>query len=153
MTIIDQDLKKYGNIPNRIIGQIWDSVGHSSVAITALAIALYPNGSMKQTIAQWILKTYATIYVPIQNHFVRAVDSFCDNLARTPALIFCSKTDKIATLEFAKKYAQQWRNNGTDVTLKCFPDSPHVRHYQAYSEDYLNSVKSHWRKVNLLERK
>lgn len=90
---------------------------------------------------------------PLQRHFQDAMENFNNNLAKSPALVVVSKTDPIGTEDYAKYLVGLWRKNGMDVTLKVFEDSPHVKHYKVYREEYLKLMHDLWEKVKLLDRK
>lgn len=148
-----QDPDKYGKIPNRIIGQVWDSVTHPSYAIVAIPLAYFPNSKFMQSLTRGLFWFYSKLFKSLWNLISDGIDNFCDDLARAPALIFSSKVDNIGTCQFAEEVVRRWRANGVDVTYKCFPDSEHVKHFKKYPEEYLCLLHNHWKLVKLLERK
>lgn len=146
-------MSKYGNIPNRVIGQIWDSVAHPSMTVVAIPFALFPKNAIMRSFVTGILWLHLKLYGALQRHFTDAVENYYENLVRSPALIFASKIDPIGTPEFMKVLAKRWEANGVDVTFKCFEDSPHIKHFQKYPEEYMKLVHDHWKLVGLLDRK
>lgn len=122
------------------------------MTIVAIPFALYPNNFIMQNLVRGILWFHLTAYQALQRHYDDAVGNFYNNLAKTPALIFASKVDNIGTEKFAREVVDVWRKNGVDVTFKLFPDSPHIKHFQTYRDEYLKYVHAHWEKCKLLER-
>lgn len=107
-----------------------------------------------QNIVRGILWLHLTAYRPLQRHFSDAKVTWLDkNLVKAPALIIASKVDNIGTEKFARETVDAWRKHGVDVTFKLFEDSPHIKHFQAYPDEYLKYVHNHWEKCKLLERK
>jgi Eukaryotic protein of unknown function (DUF829) len=147
-----QNLSKYGEIPKRVIGQIWDSVAHPSMTIVAIPFALFPENVIMRSLVTGILWLHLKIYGALQRHFTDAVDNFYNNLVRSPALIIASKIDPIGTPEFMTELAGRWRDNGVNVTYKCFEDSLHIKHFLKYPDEYLKLVHDHWKLVKLLDR-
>lgn len=45
-----------------------------------------------------------------------------------------------------EKFAEERKKRGVDVTELCFEDSPHVKHFSWYKEEYTNSVISFLKK-------
>lgn len=146
-------MEKYGNIPGRTIGQIWDSVANSDKTVDALPFAFFPNNKLLETLMRAALRCHLFIYRPLQPHYTEALNNYLNHIIRAPALIFASKTDFIGTEEYAERIVKNWRSIGIDVTYKCFEKSPHVKHYQTYPEEYLKYVHEHWKRTKLLERK
>ena len=136
-----------------MLGQVWDSVAHPDMTIVALPFAFFPKNIVLQSLMRAALWCHLTLYRPLQPHYTNAVNNFYDNLARTPALVFASKVDPIGTESFASEVVKRWRANGVNVTYKCFEDSPHVKHFQTYPDEYLKYLHNHWNLVKLLERK
>ncbi|CRK87336.1 CLUMA_CG001138, isoform A [Clunio marinus] len=145
--MMKKNLPKYGNIPNRVIGQIWDSVAAPRMTIVAIPFALYPNNTFMRSIVTALLWCHLKIYRALQPHYNELWENFCDNLAKTPTLIFASKIDPIGTIKCAEEVIGRWRANGVDVTYKCFEDSPHIKHMQKYPEEYMKYVHDHWKKL------
>lgn len=146
-------MEKYGNLPNRILGQVWDSVTPPTGTVIALPIALSPNNVFLQKIIKSLMQAYIKIYYPIRDHYESGRQNFYDNLAKTPILLFASKADRIAPLEFSNELSEILRANKTDVTLQVFEESDHVSHYKMYPDIYLKSLHQHWERVKLLEKK
>lgn len=146
-------MKKYGNVPKRVIGQIWESVGHPAMALVVVPAAFFPKNLFMQSVAAGVVWLHMKLYPALIQNFDNAVDNFCNNLVRSPALVFGSKTDPIATPEFTERYLSRWRDSGMDVTLKSFDDSPHLKYSRKYPEEYMKSVRNHWKLVKLLDRK
>lgn len=146
-------MEKYGKMPSRVIGQVWDSVTHPKNVIDAFPFALFPNSKIMQSLLRNWLYYHLKYYHALQVHYSEGMQNLYQNLATTPYLIFASKSDAFATESVANELAETWKANGADVTLKVFEDSAHVKHFQKYPEVYLKCLHEHWERVKLLERK
>lgn len=146
-------MEKFSNIPERVIGQCWDSVAPSSKTIVAIPFALFPSNKFLQSIVRGILKLHLTLYRRLQWHYRTALDNYLNTMIKAPALVFASKIDPIGVTEYAQEITDHWRNRGIDVVYKCFDDSPHIKHFQKYPDEYLKHLHEHWDKIKLLERK
>lgn len=89
----------------------------------------------------------------MRQHFDDGSEYFLQNRTKSPALIFCSKVDPVGTEAYARKLMLDWKSRGINVTLKCFDDSEHVKHYLKYPEEYKKLLHDHWDRVKLLDRK
>lgn len=151
--IIKNDLDKYGNIPNRIVGQVLDSAGPPEQVIVAVPFAMFPTNKFLQSIVTAVLKLHLALHRSLLRHYSDAINNVYQNMAKTPALLLCSKVDPIGLKDFNAMLAEKWRANGMNVTYKCFEKSGHVKHYQLYPEEYLKTLHDHWKLVKLLEKK
>jgi len=151
--VMNRDLNKYGNVPKRIVGQVWDSAAHNNQAIVAIPAAMFPTSKFLRSITTVILNIYFGLNRPLMAHFEDTIYNVRNNLVRSPALLLYSKVDPIGLEEFNIKLAKYWRENGIDVTHNCFEASNHVRHFQKYPDIYLKFLHEHWDRVKLLERK
>lgn len=147
--LITKDPKKYGNIPDRVIGQVWDSPANLDKIPVAISRAVAPKNKILKAFVSAILWTHLTLHRPLHHHYVDAINRSFQNMARAPALIFTSHVDPVGTEAHNRKIAELWRNNGMDVTLKCFENSDHVKHFQTYPEEYLKLIEAFWDKVKL----
>lgn len=150
-TFQPQNLQEFGNIPNRIVGQIWDSMTHSSNIIVGYPFAVAPNSKLLQWLIRNFLAVYLKYYHALNVHFNEGIENFHDSSVRSPTLIFVSKSDKIATLDFAKGMADTWKDKGIDVTLKVYDDTAHVKHFLKYPDDYRKTLHEHWKRMKLLK--
>lgn len=146
-------MNKYGNIPNRIIGQVWDSAAHNNQAIVAAPYAMFPTNAFLRLSLTAALKILFTVHRPLIRHYEDCIIRVFDNLIKSPALLLYSKVDPIGLVNHNVKLEAKWRDNGVHVTSKCFEKSGHVKHYQVYTEEYLKYLHNHWKLVKLLERK
>lgn len=92
------------------------------------------------------------LYPALLRNFDNAVENFRNNLVKSPALVFGSKKDRIVTPDFTEAYINKWKDNGVDVTFKCFEGSSHLRYSLDHPEEYLKLVHEHWKRVKLLDR-
>lgn len=145
-------MEKYGGIPNRVIGQVWDSMTHSSMIVNGVPYAILPNNKFLQNILRKLLHFYLKHNHAMQIHFEGCIQNLYQSLATSPQLIFASEVDQIATTHFAKKLADTWKANGAEVTLKVFEDSLHVKHYQKYPDVYMQYLTEHWYRTKLVEK-
>lgn len=146
-------MDKYGNIPKRVVGQVWDSPGPPSKVIIAVPLALYPNNMFMQSAVRTFLRILFNLHKRLEIHYADGVYNMYHNLVKAPALIFTSKTDSIGTVVFANEILDTWKSNGVDVTVKIFEDTEHVKHFQKHPEVYLKYLHEHWERVKLLERR
>lgn len=147
---MENNPEKYNKIPQRVVGQIWDSVTHYDQAIKGLSMGIFPNNAALRTVLAGSLWTFLTLQRRTMRNYVSSIEGFKNNKVTSPALIIGSKIDKIATKEFSEECINRWKNRGTDVNYKLFEDSEHVKHLQKYPEEYLKSIEEHWRKVKLI---
>lgn len=148
-----QNPEKYANIQERIIGQVWDSAAHYDKPRVALPMAIFPKNKPMEMLLASFLWLHFTSYTKLKRHYISAQKDFFENLCRAPALVYASKTDNIGTVDFITSFSKRWQENGIPVTYKCFEDSPHIKHYQKYPEEYLNYLQQHWNRVGLLQVK
>lgn len=144
-------MEKFKSIPDRVIGQVWDSIAHANKTIVAIPFAVFPQNQILQSLVRAILKIHLLAYRPLQAHYQNAMDNFYDSWIKAPALLVSSKIDPIGAPEFAEDLSNYWRSKGVDVVYKCFEDSQHIKHYQKYPDEYLKLLHAHWEKVKLLE--
>jgi hypothetical protein len=151
--MMDRSSSKYVEVPQRVIGQVWDSVTHYSRALEAIPIGTFPNSIVLQSIFAGSLWAFLKLQRVTMKNFVSGIANFKANKVSSPALFIGSEIDTIATPEFSMDCIQTWRARGTDVTYKLFNDSQHVLHYRKYPKEYMEAVEELWRKVKLLEKK
>lgn len=147
-----QNPTKYANIPKRVIGQIWEAVGHPLGALVVVPAAIFPKNTVMRTFLAGLVWIHMKLYPALLRNFDNAVENFRDNLVRSPALVFASKNDHIATEEFTDKYVTKWRENKVDVTVKYFENTPHLKYSIKYPEEYMKYIHDHWKLVKLLDR-
>lgn len=144
-------MRTYGNISNRVIGKVFDSVAPPSMSVDAVPFALFPKNNLLQSFARAILKINFNLNKSLRKHYDDGVYNMFYPMATSPALIFVSKKDPFASLNFAIKIADTWKASGVDVKLKVFEDSEHVKHFQKHPEDYLKNLKDFWNHSKLFD--
>jgi hypothetical protein len=147
-----QNMLRYGEVPKRVTGQIYDSPGHPLKVIVAIPIALFPSNTIMQSLIQGLLWMHLKLYPTLIQHYNDGLGHFLRNLSKAPALLITSKPDPMSTPEFIAEIAQNWQENGVDVTVKVFEDSPHIKHFVKYPEEYTKLVHENWKKTRLLDR-
>jgi pimeloyl-ACP methyl ester carboxylesterase len=105
-----------------------------------------------QSLIQGLLWIHLKLHSKLIQHFDDGLGHFLLNLSKAPALLITSKPDPICPPEYLAEIAENWQKIGVDVTVKVFEDSPHVKHFQKYPEEYTKLVHENWKKTKLLER-
>ena len=67
-----------------------------------------------------------------------------------PQLYLYSKADTVATPSLVHKTIHEQQAMGRDVTLHCWEDSPHVRHYLTHPVNYEHHVHTLLKKCQLI---
>jgi pimeloyl-ACP methyl ester carboxylesterase len=142
-------LTRYGEVKNRVIGQIWDSPAHPLKAIVAIPLALFPDNKIMHSLVSGLLWLHLKLYPALTRHYYDGLGRFLKH-SKAPALLMTSKPDPVSTPEFVDEIAQTWKSNDVDVTVKVFEDSPHIKHFQKYSEEYTKLMHENWKKSKLL---
>lgn len=122
------------------------------MAIVAIPFALFPKNPIMQSLVRSFLFVHLKLYRALQVHYKDAIDNYLEHRATAPALFFASKVDPIGTEAFIESVAKRYKERKIDVTYKCFPDSPHIKHFQKYPEEYKKLMHELWDKAKLLER-
>lgn len=111
-----KNVDKYGKIPSRIIGQVWDSMAHTDRIVVAIPFALFPTNKPMRSVITGMFWFHINFYKGMWAHYLDALDNFRGHLARAPALIFASKIDPIGIPSLAEELKEKWEANGVDVT-------------------------------------
>jgi pimeloyl-ACP methyl ester carboxylesterase len=148
--MMDRNPSKYDEVPQRVIGQVWDSAPDDTSVIKGVLMGTFPKNSFLRSISTGFLWSYLKLQRVSMKNLVAGIEAFKANRLTSPALFIGSEFDTIVTPEISLGYAQTWRRKGTDVTCKLFNESEHVSHYQVYPEEYLQTLEELWRKVKLL---
>lgn len=152
LIVMDQDRVKYRNVFNRIVGQIWDSAADIIDIRKHGPKAIFPNNlRLENLMRNYMNYHFETFYELATKHYFRASQAAFDNFIQAPALFYVSKNDLIGDEPSNRRVSNSWIANGTNVTWKCFDNSPHVGHFFKHREEYLRILTDFLIRVGLKE--
>jgi hypothetical protein len=136
----------------RIKGQVWDSVAGLNQIPIGISNSIFRNNKLMEILLRKSIELMLKIFYESKTkYYNRAATYYYKKAIPAPALIFASKVDPIGTEEHAKEIVKNFQAQNIETTLKVFPDSPHVQHFQKYRENFLKTLFDHLKKCNLLK--
>ncbi|XP_076675965.1 transmembrane protein 53-like lethal (2) k09913 isoform X1 [Andrena cerasifolii] len=152
LDLIERDRQKYGNVIDRIIGQVWDSLADVSELSIGTPRAVFPKNEMLQNMLRKYLEYHMkTFQKQSTQYYVRSSQLFHSNSVHSPALFFISNTDPVGTLTNNLRVRAQWESLGVKTYVKIFERSPHVGHYYKYPKEYVAELYGFLNKLNLIQ--
>jgi alpha/beta superfamily hydrolase len=143
--------EKSGSTANRIKGQVWDSIASVDHVSVGISNSFFRQNKFMETLLRKSIEfILAAFFETITKYYYRSSTYFLKSPVRAPVLIFASKIDQIGTASFAKEMAECFESNNIKATLKVFPDSKHVQHYQQHKEEYEIALLDHMKKCSLM---
>lgn len=141
---MSKDRKKYEETTNRIVAQIWDSIIDYETITVGASKAFLLNHPKLHTPLQFFLDAYLRTFPKlVREYYCQSSEMLLRNFIRAPALLITSKVDPACSVISNEKIKSLWKENGTQVTLKCYDESPHVMHFVKYREDYTKTLSNH----------
>lgn len=143
--------KKDGEITNRIIGQIFDSMADLHNIPEGFSKALLKSGSFLQVGVEKALMGYLNL---MENratcHYRRGSHVFYNNPVNVPSLFIYSYTDTVGDATTIQNAMRSLRTNMKydNIYSKAFEDSPHVSHMYRHKEEYLATLKWYLEKID-----
>ncbi|OAD57622.1 hypothetical protein WN48_01596 [Eufriesea mexicana] len=150
LDLIQSDHKKYNNVIDRIIGQVWDSLADVTELSIGTTRAIFPKSEMVQNMFQKYLEYHMkAFYKQSTQYYIRSSQLFHSNLVRSPALFLISKSDPVGTVASNLRVKNNWDALGTKTYVKIFEKSPHVGHYQTYPKEYVAELNAFLNKLHI----
>ncbi|XP_053974774.1 transmembrane protein 53-B isoform X2 [Hylaeus volcanicus] len=150
--IFQNDSQKYGNVLDRIVGQVWDSLADVSELSIGTPRAVFPKNKVLQNMVQKYLEFHMrTFYKSSTQYYKRSSQLFHSNIVHSPALFFVSKVDPVGTITNNMKVRDRWDSLGVKTYVKIFEDSPHVGHFQRYPKEYVGELYAFLNELNLIQ--
>ncbi|XP_044727846.1 transmembrane protein 53 [Chrysoperla carnea] len=144
--------------PVQITGVIFDSApGERRVRTMFKAISAIIGGNIFYNISMSLIMTifictiwlFETVTIKFNSGKTLPSDpigNLKDETFLWPQHFIYSKADELIPYTDIEKFAEERKKRGVDVTELCFEDSPHVKHFSWYKEEYTNSVISFLKK-------
>ncbi|XP_076176359.1 transmembrane protein 53-like lethal (2) k09913 [Ptiloglossa arizonensis] len=152
LDLIKSDYQKYGNVINRIVGQVWDSLADVTELSIGTPRAVFPKNEILRNILQKYLEYHMkTFYKQSTYYYMQSSELFHRNLVHSPALFFVSKTDPVGTLTNNMRVRKQWDSLGVKTYVKIFENSPHVGHFQKHPKEYTAELYAFLNKLQLIQ--
>lgn len=140
-------------VSERIKAQVWDSIaGMKEIPIGVGKTVFLKNDVMQKAMERFLLYYLQLHKNDAENYYIPSESHFHNKAIQAPALIFSSKTDFIGTERLARKLARNFRAQKIPVTSKCFDDSPHVKHFVKYKDEYVQHLMNHLKLCELIEK-
>ncbi|PIK57997.1 putative transmembrane protein [Apostichopus japonicus] len=136
--------KVKGEITNRIMAQIYDSVADMPSIPQGISKALLQHDSLSQRAMSKCLQTYLNVMErPATQHYRRGSKVFHNNPVNAPSLFIYSKSDPVGCYRQNEMVIKNLRTKlGYDnIDTKVFDKSPHVSHMYKHQEEYLATLK------------
>lgn len=150
--LVQSDHKKYNNVIDRIVGQVWDSAADVTELSIGVPRAVFPKNEMLQTMLQKYMEYHLkTFYKQSTQYYIRSSQLFHSNLVRTPALFFMSKVDPVGPITSNYKVKNQWDSLGVKTYVKIFDKSPHVGHFRKYPKEYTAELYAFLGKLSVIQ--
>jgi hypothetical protein len=147
---MDRDLDEYRPLLQRFKGQVWDSTTYIMGVSSGVANAMFPNNRLfREKLQQSIDFNLDYFQNVVTRHYRQAEVTFNNTILKCPALFIVSKMDSIGSESRSFDTYQIWKENGIDVTWKCFESSPHVMHYCWYKDEYTMLLENLLKRINL----
>ncbi|XP_066275434.1 transmembrane protein 53-like [Branchiostoma lanceolatum] len=132
-----------GDMKDRIVGQIFDSIADLNEIPDGLSTVLFKSPLLR-AILRTMIKTYrAAFYKPVTSNYIRAYELFHHNPVPSPVLFLYSKLDEFGSAAVSGEIAKKMiKKGGRSVYFKCWDDSPHVQHLRKYPIEYVEIIDS-----------
>ncbi|XP_041472206.1 transmembrane protein 53-like [Lytechinus variegatus] len=147
--------KSKGEMTDRIIGQIYDSVVDLDKVAFGIANALFSHKMIQKSVEKSIDGYLAMMYRPATQHYARASRLFYNNPVKAPSLFFYSYADPVGCATAIENCVQHLRTKvGHDnIYTKSFQKSRHVSHMHKHKEEYLCSLFSFLKEIPYFDDK
>ena len=143
--------EKYGNIGERLCGQIFDSPVTINQIPFGTSRAITDNKFLQSVIESSldvylkVFHNYATV------HYLKAQDAFIKNILCTPSLFLYSREDMVAQHKIIEEVSEGMKAEGKHVMTKRFEGSPHIRHFQMHPEEYISALNRFLTDIGLIK--
>lgn len=152
LDFVHTDRKKYDNVIDRIVGQVWDSAADVTEFSEGTIRAVFPNNLVLQHgLHKYLEYHMKTFYNQSTRYYIRSSQLFHTNIVRAPALFLISKPDPIGTLSSNMRVRDSWDSMGVETYVKIFEKSPHVGHFQRYPKEYVAELYTFLNKLSLVQ--
>lgn len=149
---MNKDRKNFQSTVDRIVCQIWDSAADITEIPVGVPKALFPrNPKLQAPLKNYMMYHLRTFHEAATQHYIRSSQMFHTNFVQAPALFVVSKTDPVGAEGSNRRVADSWIQSGTNVTWKCFDNSPHVMHFMKHREEYKRVLFDHLARANMIK--
>ncbi|KAJ8024013.1 Transmembrane protein 53-B [Holothuria leucospilota] len=141
---MQQAEKVRGEITNRIMAQIYDSVADLPSIPEGISKALLKHGSFQQRAMSKCIEGYMNVMErPATQYYRKGSRIFHHNPVNAPTLFIYSKNDPVGSATQNEAAVNSLRcNMGYDnIYTKVFENSPHVSHMYKHREEYMATLK------------
>ncbi|XP_020090918.1 uncharacterized protein LOC109711948 [Ananas comosus] len=142
------NLDEYRLVRDSICGQIFDSSPVDFTSDVGTQLFLHPAVplmSQQPKITSWMGKAFAS---GLDTLFLNRLEAqraeywqiLYSSIGIGPFLIFCSEDDDLAPYQIVSSFTQHLLDNGGDVKLVNWRNSPHLGHYKVHPAEYQTAV-------------
>ena len=141
-----------GQLPDRIIGQIFDSPVDIQGVPFGVSRAVTDN-KVLQNIIQSSLELYLKVSENYTTkYYLKSSAAFHKNEMKVPSLLLYSERDPIGEAGQIELVMNKWKNNGTVVHSRKWEDSHHVSHYHQHPVEYIASLNQFLASIGLVDK-
>jgi len=152
MLQMSNDMKRYSNILNRIVCQIWDSAADITEIPVGLPNSIFPNNPrMQSALRNYTLYHLKTFHNQATIHYMRSSQMFHSTIVKAPALFFVSDNDPVGPPGSNNAVRQNWERSNIKVTWKCWEVSSHTGHFIKHRNEYLEYMFKHLEECGVLK--
>ncbi|XP_028049680.1 uncharacterized protein LOC105839005 [Monomorium pharaonis] len=153
LDLIESNKDKYGNITDRVVGQVWDSIADVSQIAIGFPRAVFPKNIVLQSMLRKFVEYHMkTFHEQATHYYIRSSQVFHSaSVLRVPALLFVSKTDPVGAVTSNLNLRDNWESLGIKTYVKIFEESPHVAHFYTYPKEYVAELYAFLQKLNLIQ--
>lgn len=119
---------------------IYDSAADIKEAPLGLSKASTSNRLLQWAICSLLNAHFRCCYQIATRHYIASSEAVHENEFRCPTLVFLSKDDEVVNYVDQVKTVDRWRQQGINVELKCWDQSPHVSHFFKHPQEYRSLV-------------
>ena len=130
----------YGNIANRLCGQILDSPVDYYGIPKGFSKAMSENSHLRagiKSFLEWYLKSLSSV---VTKHYIRSSNVFLANDLKLPSRFLYSLSDPVCESDKIEEQAEKWRRKGIDADTKFWDNAHHVSMFMKYPDDYERTV-------------
>ncbi|KAF7490311.1 Transmembrane protein 53-A [Sarcoptes scabiei] len=119
---------------------VYDSAADINEAPLGLSKATTNNRFLQWAICSMMKAHFHWCYHIATKHYMASSEAVHQNEFRCPTLAFLSKDDDVVNYQDQLTTLDRWREDGVQVTIKCWDQSTHVSHFFNYPDEYRSTL-------------
>jgi len=132
-------------------GMVFDSAADLKAIPNGLSRAVTENPILRVIYRNTIATHMKLFYNIATKHYLASSNAFHNNVLRCPALLLLSHDDVVGNPAANQRVMNRWKENGIDVSWKCWDTSSHVGHLIKYPREYEDQVDSFLKKIQIIQ--